>query len=94
MSEDLTEEEAKLSPKLHVVQAKTIAIKKGLNVLSSRKKEYISEHLQPPEELITFLQSYSLFTDIHQKAQVDITSIVVRRYVEDIWSQYSQSMRG
>ncbi len=58
MPEDLSEDDRKLSSKIHVVKDKTTSMKKGLtkkkNNLAAKKKEYISQHLQPPTELISF----------------------------------------
>lgn len=83
MPDDLSEEDRRMSSKIHVVKEKTIAMKKGLtkmkNNISARKKEYVSQHLQPPDELISFLQADETFEKVLEAADNNIQDILVRR---------------
>lgn len=83
MPEDLSEEEEKLSARIHVVKDKTSSMKKGLtkqkNGLAARKKEVVSQTLKPPTDLMTFLDSDDVFDKVLEAAEQDIKSILVRR---------------
>ena len=81
-SDELTEEDERLSAKANVASVKTSFLKKGLerqkNLLASKKKEAVSKNLQPSEELTTFLNDEATLGEI-EKVE-DKQDILVRRY--------------
>lgn len=88
MSNDPTPEEKALAGKINIVRLKTGGMKKGLtkkkNLIAAKKKDLISEIMQPPLELTQFLQSQETFDTILKAAEDNKQAIIVRRYVS--WS--------
>ena len=82
MPEELTEDDERLSAKANVASVKTSFLKKGLarqkNLLAARKKEAVGKNLQPPEELITFLNDEATLGEVQQIENKQ--DILVRRY--------------
>ncbi len=68
MPSDLSTEDEKLVGRAHVSQTKTNGLKKGLRkqqqLLSAKKKEYVSKHLTDTDELITFLQAEGTLEEV------------------------------
>jgi hypothetical protein len=63
--DETTDKEQALASKANIATIKTKAMKKGFakrkNLIAARKKDYIANQLQPPEELTRFLQSDGTF---------------------------------
>ena len=61
MPEDLSEQDMPLESKVNACKSKSAALQKGLtkekNGRAARKREYMAQTLQPPEELIQLLQA-------------------------------------
>ncbi len=61
MPDVLTTEQEKISTRANVCQVRTDGLKKGLRkqvqILSAKKKDYVSKNLTAPHELLTFLRS-------------------------------------
>ena len=82
MSDELTEEDERLSAKANVASVKTSFLKKDLerqkNLLAAKKEEAVSKNLQPSEELTTFLNDEATLGEI-EKVE-DKQDILARRY--------------
>lgn len=82
MPDDPSEAELALSSKASMAKVKTQGMKKGLskkkNMISARKKDVLSKQMQPPAELMRFLQSDGTFEAV---LKVEVKDILVRRYV-------------
>lgn len=85
MPDDPSSDDQSLASKANIAKVKTTAMKKGLakqkNIISAKKKDFISHNMQPPEELTIFLQSDSTFEEILKAAETDKHALLVRRYV-------------
>ena len=61
MPDVLTTEQEKISTRANVCQVKTDGLKKGLRkqlqILSAKKKEFVAKNLTVPHDLLTFLRA-------------------------------------
>lgn len=82
MPDDTMPEEQALAAKANIAKVKTTGMKKGLardkNLISAKKRDFIAQNMQPPEELARFLQCDETFDEVLKLAKKDIT---VRRYI-------------
>ena len=86
MPENMSQEDGAMSAKITVAREKAVSLKKGLtrekNGRAARKREYLAQTLQPPHELVSFLQSNSTWRRIEEMAERNLRDILVRRYVD------------